>query len=117
MAIQMMNATSFLAIFMAVASLLTKGVLRAGGDTKFLMVADIFFLWAVSIPLCAIAGLVFKLPAGIVLICLKIDEIIKGLWCVGRLLSKKWIKVVNKDDKIEDLALGDIFIEEISLDE
>ena len=117
MAIQMMNATSFLVVFMAVASLLTKGVLRAGGDTKFLMVADIFFLWAVSIPLGAIAGLVFKLPAGIVLICLKIDEIIKGLWCVGRLLSKKWIKVVNKDDKIEDLALGDIFIEEISLDE
>ena len=122
MDIQLMNSTSFLVIFMAVASLLTKGVLRAGGDTKFLMIADIFFLWAVSIPLGAIAGLVFKLPAGIVLICLKIDEIIKGLWCVARLLSKKWIKAVNEEDKIdvisiEDLELGDIFIEEISLDE
>ncbi|MBO3445037.1 MATE family efflux transporter [Clostridium sp. CCUG 7971] len=109
MAIQLMNSTSFLVVFMSISSLLTKGVLRAGGDTKFLMIADILFLWTVSIPLGAIAGLVFKLPAGIVLICLKIDEIIKGLWCVGRLLSKKWIRSVDEEEQckliIEELIM------------
>ena len=39
------------------------GVLRGGGDTKFLMVADILFLWIVSIPLGALAGLYWHLSA------------------------------------------------------
>lgn len=44
-------------------SILTKGVLRGGGDTKFLMVADIIFLWAASLPLGILAGLVWHLDA------------------------------------------------------
>ena len=32
------------------------GIIRGGGDTKFLMIADILFLWAASVPLGALAG-------------------------------------------------------------
>ena len=97
-AYSLMNATSFLVIFMSVSHVLTKGVLRAGGDTKFLMIADVLFLWVVAIPLGYFAGVVYNLPYGLVLICLKIDEIIKSTWCVFRLFSKKWIKNISLED-------------------
>lgn len=98
-AYQLMNSTSVLVVFMSVATLLTKGVLRAGGDTKFLMIADVLFLWIISIPLGYVAGIVLELPPGIVLIVLKSDEILKGIWCVFRLFSKKWIRDIDYKEK------------------
>ncbi|MEG1256147.1 MATE family efflux transporter [Clostridium sp.] len=93
---QLMNASAVLVTFQAVSSTLTKGVLRAGGDTKFLMVADVLFLWLVSIPLGSITGLIFSLSPGIVFLCLKIDEVIKAIWCSKRLIENKWIKNVTE---------------------
>ena len=50
-AMELMNAISFIVVFQSMNSILTKGVLRAGGDTRFLMLGDILFLWVASIPL------------------------------------------------------------------
>lgn len=102
-AYSLMDATAFIVVFSSVSGILTKGVLRAGGDTKFLMIADVLFLWVVSIPLGYIAGIVLNLPPGIVFIALKIDEIIKSLWCAGRLLSKKWIKRIDSHDEDKEV--------------
>lgn len=90
-AVQMMEASAVIVFFQAIQSTLSKGILRGGGDTKFLMVADIIFQWLASIPLGALAGLVLKLPAALVLIALRIDFIIKSVWLVFRLKSGKWI--------------------------
>lgn len=98
-AYSLMDSTCIIVIFSSVSSILTKGVLRAGGNTKFLMIADVLFLWVVSIPLGYIAGIVLGLSPGIVFIALKLDEIIKSIWCTGRLLSKKLIKRINEPDK------------------
>ena len=73
----------------------TKGVLRGGGDTRFLMLADMLFLWLASIPLGYLCGLVWKLDAFWVYAALKVDWIIKSIWCIFRLKSKKWIRVVS----------------------
>ena len=89
---QLMNAICFIIIFLSMNSILTKGVLRGGGDTKFLMVADILFLWVLSIPLGALAGLVWHLPAFWIYTFLRLDQIIKAVWCVFRLRGGKWIK-------------------------
>ena len=91
---QLMMAVGLIVIFQAANSILTKGVLRGGGDTKFLMAADILFLWVASIPLGYLAGLVWKLPAFWIYIFLKIDQFIKAIWCVFRLKSRKWIKKI-----------------------
>lgn len=48
---QLMNAYVVIVFFQAIQSVMTKGVLRGGGDTKFLMMTDILFMWVVSIPL------------------------------------------------------------------
>ena len=90
-----MNAISFIIVFQAQNSILTKGVLRGGGDTRFLMVADILFLWVVSVPLGALAGLVWMVSPFWVYVCLKLDQVIKAIWCIFRLRSGKWIKKIN----------------------
>ena len=90
-----MNAILLIIVFQAMNSILTKGVLRAGGDTKFLMAGDILFLWVASIPLGALAGLVWNLPAFWVYTFLKIDQIIKCIWCYFRLRSGKWLKHIQ----------------------
>ena len=96
---ELMNAILFIVIFQSMNSILTKGVLRAGGDTKFLMAGDILFLWVASVPLGALAGLVLELPAFWVYTFLKIDQIIKCIWCYFRLKSGKWLKKIKPAEK------------------
>jgi len=92
----LMNAIIIIVIFQSMNSILTKGVLRAGGDTKFLMMGDILFLWVASVPLGALAGLVFHWSSFWIYMLLKIDQIIKCVWCYFRLRSGKWLKKIHK---------------------
>ncbi len=92
---ELMCGIAILAPFSSVSMTLTKGVLRAGGDTRFLMFADVIFLWTVAVPLGYTAGLVLGLPPILVFLCLKIDEFIKAVWCTKRLLGGKWIRNVT----------------------
>ena len=99
-AAQLMLSISIIIVFQATNSIMTKGVLRGGGDTKILMVADNVFLWIASIPLGILAGLVFHLPAFWIYFCLKIDHVLKAIWCVTRLQSGKWIKKIKSDAEL-----------------
>jgi putative MATE family efflux protein len=94
-AYQLLNAISLIIIFQATNSIMTKGVLRGGGDTKVLMFADNIFLWAMALPLGILAGFVFELPAFWIYFFLKSDQIAKTIWCVWRLRSRKWIKKIS----------------------
>ena len=91
----LMHAVALVIWFQAANSILTKGTLRGGGDTKFLMVADIIFLWVCSIPLGALTGLVLKWPGFYVYLMLRIDQFLKCIVCIFRLRSGKWIKKIN----------------------
>lgn len=91
---ELMDAILIIVIFQSMSSILTKGVLRAGGDTKFLMMGDILFLWVASIPLGYLSGLVLGWPAFWTYTFLKIDQVIKCVWCFFRLRSGKWMKKI-----------------------
>ena len=91
----LMDAIMINIVFQSMNSILTKGVLRAGGDTKFLMLGDILFLWVASIPLGALAGLVFHWSSFWIYTMLKIDQYIKCVWCYFRLRSGKWLKKIK----------------------
>lgn len=93
----LMNALLAIVLFQSVNGVLTKGVLRAGGDTRFLMVADVLFLWIASIPLGALAAFVWELPAVMVFEFLKVDQVIKCIWCFSRLRSGKWQKTIERN--------------------
>lgn len=92
---ELMLAISVIVLFQATNSIMTKGVLRGGGDTKVLMLADNIFLWVASIPLGILAGLVLHLPAFWIYFFLKVDQLLKAVWCVIRLRSGKWIKKIK----------------------
>ena len=98
---ELMRAISLIVLFQATNSIMTKGVLRGGGDTKILMVADNIFLWVASIPLGILAGLVFHLPAFWIYFFLNVDQVLKAVWCVLRLRSGKWIKKIKSSSELE----------------
>ncbi len=91
----MMTAVSVVVLFSTTDSMLTKGVLRGGGETKFLLVADVLFLWILSVPLGYMAGFHWGLSPFWIYLCLKSDQIVKAVLCVFRLHSKRWIKDVR----------------------
>ncbi len=93
---ELMYSIAIIVVFQSMNSILTKGVLRGGGDTKFLMAADILFLWIMSVPLGALAGLVWHWDAFWIYFMLKIDQVVKSIWCIFRLKSGKWIKIFNE---------------------
>jgi len=99
---EFMLALSIIIVFQATNSIMTKGVLRGGGDTKVLMVADNIFQWIASVPLGLLAGLVWHLPAFWICFCLKFGEVLKVIWCVIRLRSGKWIKKIKSSKEMEE---------------
>jgi putative MATE family efflux protein len=73
------------------------GVCRSGGDTRFCILYDVLFMWAVSIPLAAAASFIFHAPVWAAYLCICVEDPIKmsfGLW---RLKTGKWLhNVVDK---------------------
>ena len=100
-AVVMMQSSALIVCFQAIQSTLSKGVLRGGGDTKFLMVADVLFQWCASIPLGILVCLVWKLPPFWILISLRIDNFIKSVWLIFRLKSGKWIHKAKSMNEAE----------------
>ncbi len=75
----------------------SKGILRGGGDTRFIMVFDSILVWCFSLPLGALAGLVWHLPAFWTFFLLKLEFGMKGIICTVRFFTKKWIRVIRAD--------------------
>ena len=94
---EMITAVSLMIVFQSMQSVLTKGVLRGGGDTKFCMMVDAVFLWIVSVPLGYYTGLVLHLNAFIVFLSLKADWMIKSVLGTIRVISGKWIRNLTEE--------------------
>ena len=89
---KLMQVIPVFVVVQSVNGVLTKGVLRVGGDTRFLMVADILFLWTVSIPLGLLGAFKLGWPAVVVYEVMKVDLLLKCGWCLWRLRSGRWQK-------------------------
>ena len=94
---QIMISTAILAIFKSSSSNIMMGVLRGGGDNKFVFITEMIFMWLVSIPLGFYGAFVLKLPVFIVFLIIKSDEILKVVASIIRILSGKWIKDLTRD--------------------
>ena len=95
---QLMDVISIIIIFRSTNSVLTKGVLRGGGDTRFLLVADAVTMWCLAIPLGYVGGILLNIPPFWIYMCLHCDQIVKAFLAVWRLRSGKWIKKVRGAD-------------------
>lgn len=73
------------------------GIFRAGGDSKFGMICDIFDMWVYAVPLGFLAAFVFKLPPMVVYVLLCTDEFVKWPWVFGHYRSGKWLNNITRD--------------------
>ena len=68
------------------------GIVRGGGDTKFVFYNDIVFMWCIVLPCSFIAAFVLKLSPAYIFITLKADQILKCFVAVFKVNRYKWIK-------------------------
>ena len=73
------------------------GVLRAGGDTRFAMLAECGSVWLIAVPLAFISALVWHLPIHMALLVTRIESVIKAAILYKRYLSQKWMNTVIED--------------------
>lgn len=95
---QIMISTAILAIFKSSSSNIMMGVLRGGGDNKFVFITEMIFMWLVSIPLGFYGAFVLKLPVFIVFLIIRSDEILKSIAGLLRVRSGKWIVDITRND-------------------
>ena len=68
------------------------GIVRGGGDTKFVFYNDIIFMWCIVLPCSFTAAFVLKLPPAYIFVTLKADQILKCFVAVFKVNRYKWIK-------------------------
>ena len=102
-AMEIMTVTSGIIVFQSLASNFMMGVLRGGGDAKFVLINDLIFMWLVAIPGGFFVAFVLELPVALVFLVIKCDEILKSLTSVYRVISGKWINDVTKDYEFEEV--------------
>ena len=75
------------------------GIVRGGGDTRFVLYNDTVFMWLVVIPAAALAAFVFHMPPLIVFICLKSDQILKCLVAAVKVNKGNWIRRLTRTEE------------------
>lgn len=86
--------TMFLDLF---CGLMISGILRAGGDTRFAMIAESLCVWLVAVPLAFIGALVLHLPIHLAVLLTRVENMVKGLILLHRYHSGKWMNTVIED--------------------
>lgn len=90
-----MIATSIVILFRSLSSNLLFGILRGGGDNKFVFKYEMICLWLFAIPLGAMSVLYFNFSIPVIFILLKSDEILKGIIGYFRVTKGKWINDIT----------------------
>lgn len=93
---QLMTVTAFLMLFRGAENVNMMGILRGGGDARFVLFADLIFMWTLAIPLGFFAAFKLHWPVAAVFIVLKIDEILKTFLSFWRLRNNNWVRNVTR---------------------
>ncbi len=72
------------------------GIVRGGGDTKFVLINDLISIWGIVLPCSALAATILKDPT-LVVICLNSDQVFKCGAAAIRTNSYRWIKKLTKE--------------------
>ena len=67
------------------------GTMRAGGDTRYILMVEFGTMWLYGVPAALISANVFRLPVYYVAAVIYIEELIKLFFILRRFLSKRWI--------------------------
>ncbi len=87
---------SVITVFQSVTITNMMGVLRGGGDAKFVLICDVVFMWLICIPMGYIGAFHLGWSVPMVYLAIKSDEIFKTLLCTYRILGGKWVTNVTR---------------------
>lgn len=78
--------------FRIMASMNMMGILRAGGDSRFVLINDIAYIWLIEIPLGFLLWANSNISMGVFFFILHIEHILKYVVSFFRIMSNRWIK-------------------------
>jgi putative MATE family efflux protein len=73
------------------------GIIRAGGDTSFVLKVDFICAWFVIIPSACLAAFVFHQPPAVVFFFLKCDQYFKWIIAIVKTNRFRWIKNLTRE--------------------
>jgi len=71
---------------------LALGVLRAGGDNRFVLISDLVSMWLISLPLTWLSAFYWQLGLLFVVLTAYSEEICKALMFAWRVKTKRWMR-------------------------
>ncbi|MDD4797715.1 MAG: MATE family efflux transporter, partial [Eubacteriales bacterium] len=72
------------------------GIIRGGGNTRFMMFNDLIFSWLVVTPLSLLAAFVLHWPPVVVFFFLKIDQLLKCVVAYVKVNHMQWIRQLTR---------------------
>ncbi len=82
------------------------GIFRGGGDTVFAAILDVCAPWLIGIPMAYLGVRIFEFPVYYVMAMIQVEELVKNVVGITRVLSGKWLHNLVRDIKpaTEELA-------------
>ena len=94
LAMQFMAVLSVTVVGTAYQMACLTGIVRGGGDTKFVFINDLIFMWGIILPSSFLAAFVFGFPPVVIFFCLKADQILKCAVAVVKVNRYRWMKKI-----------------------
>jgi len=96
---QFMTILSVSVIFTSYHAPCFTGIIRAGGDTKFVFIVDTIVSWCFVLPLAALAAFVFNAPPWVVFLCIFSDQFYK--WIIAFIKTNRFKWIINLTREVE----------------
>ncbi len=74
------------------------GIIRGGGDARFVLINDLISIWGVVIPLSLVGAYVFRWPPVVVIACLNADQIFKCVAAAIKVNRFRWVKKLTREE-------------------
>ena len=92
LSVQFMNILAITIVGTSYQMAALTGIVRGGGDTKFVLYNDLIFMWLIVLPLSALAAFALHLSPAWVFLCLKSDQVLKCFVAVVKVNRYTWIR-------------------------
>ena len=76
------------------------GIVRGGGDTRFVMINDLISIWCIVLPVSFLAAFVWKWSPVVVVCCLNSDQIFKCAAAAIKVNRYTWIKKLTRTGEV-----------------
>lgn len=91
-------AYAIIAPFKVENMILGSGILRSGGETKYVMIIDLIGTWLVGVPAGFLAAFIMKLSIQYVYFILSLEECVRFVISCSVLINKKWMATLEASE-------------------